>query len=183
MKYILTAFLFSFFIANDNKTRETLDKDFAAFLNAIPSRSVPLELRCGLPDGTILSQNVKKFERFIPKSTDKVLGSLKTNRDSFKLILFGLAGEYHDRVLFSFTNNGQPIDSLYLILDGCRGADETESTQSSVTIDKDLRIIVTDTGTSVEFSDDGSDNDQAAETLYMSRFEATIDENGRFKRD
>ncbi|HYF68132.1 MAG TPA: hypothetical protein VD884_08350 [Ohtaekwangia sp.] len=167
-------------------TSETSDDNgnsFTEFLSRIPHQSLPLELSCGLPDQTAFADDLKTFKEFIPKSVDRIFGTIKSNNESYKLVIFGQSGDDIYPVIFSFDNIGQVRDSLFLILHGCGGADDSQIPYSFISIDKNIRITLVDTTRFVHFTENGSTDDYVMDSLKVSRVTMRLDKNGRFEKD
>src|SRR5882757_2901354 len=97
-----------------DKNDTNVDTDFTEFLNAIPYQSLPVELSCGLPNETNSADEFKTFSKFIPKSTDKVFGAIKSNTEDYKLVIYGQTGDDIYPIIFSYDNKGEIKDSLFL---------------------------------------------------------------------
>jgi hypothetical protein len=127
-----------------NKATE-MDPLFQEFLEAIPEKSLPINFSCGLPDGTEFSRDFEKYKTFIPKSVDRIFGTIESNTVNYKLIVYGYTGDDIYPTLFSYSNDGHVKDSLHLMLSGCGAADETAIPHAQVVINKDLTLELCDT--------------------------------------
>ncbi len=178
---ISTSFLISCGRDGTTETANETDVNFKEFLNAIPNQSLPLELSCGLPDGTKSAEEFKIFKDFIPKSTDKVFGTIKSNNEDYKLIIYGQTGDDIYPIIFSFDNNGITRDSLFLILHGCGGADEYQIPHSFVSISDNLTITLIDTTRLIHFPEvSKSGNNYVVDSLRVSRVVVKVDQSGKF---
>jgi hypothetical protein len=165
-----------------NKTTEAIDNaetNFSEFLDTIPKKSLPIELSCGLQDGTIFTEGFKMFRRFIPASTDRIFGTIESSNEDYRLVIFGQTGDDIYPIIFSFDNKGQIRDSLFLILQGCGGADDTQIPHSFVSIDKDL-ITLTDTTRFIHIPEGKSGI--AVDSQRVTRVLMKLDKNGRFEK-
>ena len=134
------------FICCKSKSSKAVEMNpfFQDFLSNVPNRRLPIDLSCGLPDETNFSSEFEKYKSFIPKSVDRIYGTVDGQNDHQNLVMFGYTGDDIYPVLFSFDNSGQIKDSLRLILRSCGGADETQIPHSFVSIDNSLTIRLTD---------------------------------------
>ena len=158
----------------DKSSKATeIDPLFQDFLNAIPKKSLPINFSCGLPDGTEFSRDFEKYETFIPKSVDRIFGTIESNSDIYKLIVYGYTGDDIYPTLFSYSNDGHVKDSLHLMLSGCGAADETAIPHAQVLIDKDLTLVLSDTTRLIHYSGHWKKLDFQDESMPDSTFVAT----------
>lgn len=163
-----------------SKTDGAVDTLFEEFLRTIPHQPLPINLSCGL-DETVSSTDFDRFKSYIPKSADRVFGRIDSQSDNFDLILYGETGDDIYPVLFSFDDRGQIRDSLFLILHGCGGADESAIPHSFVQINKDLTIVLTDTTRLIHYSEGVTGIEgYVLDSIRVSRVTVRIDGDGRF---
>ena len=186
MRYLLELILISLVIgcgrdmASDKEGAKN-ERDFAEFLKTIPNHSLPLELSCGLPNETNSVKEFEIFNKFIPKSIDKIFGEIENNTEDLKLIIYGQTGDDIYPIIFSFDNKGAIKDSLFLILKGCGGADEYQIPHSFVTISKDLTITLTDTTQLIHFPKQSkSVDDFVVDSLRISKVLIKVSKDGKF---
>lgn len=154
---------------------------FEEFIQSMPNKSLPLELDCGLPDGTDFSDDFKRFYKYIPKSTDRIFGRINTSSDNYKLIIYGQSGDDIYPIVFSYSNEGILKDSLFLILHGCGAADAYQIPHSFVSISRNLTFTLTDTTRLIHISEEAeSGNDYIIDSLRISRVIIKVDQNGKF---
>ncbi len=91
------------------------------------------------------------MNQFIPKSADRIFGTIDSKNDTYKFIIYGYTGNDIYPFLYSYDNDGNVKDSLSLMLTGCGSADETAIPHSRVFIDKELMILLTDTSLLIHF--------------------------------
>jgi hypothetical protein len=124
---------------NDNANASPL---FSEFFKKLPQVALPLSINCGI-DGAKDIEQAEKFKKFIPAYAERVLGTLPTDR-KHNLIIYGHVGDDIYPVLYSYDSAGAIIDSLYLIINPCGGADETQIPYSSAFISKYLTFTLTE---------------------------------------
>lgn len=136
-------------------------------------------MSCGLPNGTLSTQDFDKFKTYIPKSSNEIYGTISSGNDSFHLILYGYIGDDIYPFLFSFDNQGKIIDSLDLIINRCGGADGHEIPHSYLAINTDLSIILTDTTKLIHFpghwEKPSYQSDLVPDSLFVSTGDYIID--------
>jgi hypothetical protein len=80
------------FASCGDKTSKTTDLDplFQDFLSAIPKKSLPINLSCGLEDELKSSDDFKKYKSFIPKSAERIFGTIDSESDSYRLVIYDI---------------------------------------------------------------------------------------------
>jgi hypothetical protein len=167
-------------ITDDNiESKEAMDLSFKEFVDKLPFRQLPLRLSCGLPDGpgsdNLRISNFEKFKDIIPTGFDNIYGVINTH-DNFKVIIYGQVGDDIYPTLFTYSKNGKIIDSLFLILNACGNADETQIPHSFATIDKDLSITLVDTNRFIHYPD--NENNYILDSIVVTRINYQIDKKG-----
>jgi hypothetical protein len=167
-------------ISDDNKEpNEAMGLSFKEFVDSLPFRQLPLRLSCGLPDGPSSSNlwisDFEKFKNIIPKGFDNIYGVINTH-DNFKAIIYGQVGDDIYPTLFTYSENGKIIDSLFLILNAYGNADETQIPHSFATIDKDLSITLIDTNRFIHYPD--NENNYIVDSIVVTRVNYQIDKKG-----
>ncbi len=147
---------------NNLETEENKEKIlFEEYLKKIPVREFPINLTCGLPDGpgsnNIHVDQFNKYEVYIPQNQDLIYGIIGQNKN-FQAIIYAQSGDDLYPTLFTYDNHGKILDSLFLILNPCGGADEYQIPQSFIQIDKTLEITLIDTTKNLEHSNSISVN-------------------------
>jgi hypothetical protein len=161
---------------HDKSNRPTdIDPLFQDFLNEIPNKSLPINFSCGLPDSAKFLSDFEKYKAFIPKSVDRIFGTIESNSDNYKLIVYGYTGDDIYPTLFSYGNDGHVKDSLHLMLSGCGAADDTAIPHARVIIDKDLTLALSDTTKLIHFPGHWKKIDFKDESMPDSTFESTGD--------
>ncbi|MBE0662346.1 MAG: hypothetical protein IH597_07750 [Bacteroidales bacterium] len=163
--------------ANKSDTTEINSINFRDFVENMPSKNLPLTIECGFQTALNEKDFNKTYQQFIPEGFE-VVGNLNVNKD-MSLILFARIGDILYPYLFSYDNDGQKIDSIYLHISTCAGDPYLELSTWSV-IDKNITINMTDTAKFFYYHEN--------ETEYFRRLDSTIvtkrimqmDNTGRF---
>lgn len=154
------------------------------FLDTIPACSLPITLRCGLPDSALSSRDFGRFQKIIPKSVDRIWGAINSSNPAYKLIIFGQTGDDIYPILFSFDNNGNVKDSVSLMLQACGMADESQIPLSFVSISNDLIITMTDTTRYIHHPEGLPSLDvYVVDSVNVSQTVLAIDHQGNFVRN
>jgi hypothetical protein len=158
-----------------------VDVGFAAFLNALPNQALAIKISCGLAEGTVSSREFEKYTNYIPKAVDRILGTINSQSEECRLIIYGQTGDDVYPILFSYDNSGNVVDSVSLILHGCGGADDKAIPHSYVFIDKDLTITLLDTTRLIHYRGNSrSVDDYIIDSLRISKKVINIDHKGKF---
>lgn len=164
---------------NNKETEEAKDLNFKEFVGKLPLRQLPIHLSCGLPDGpgsdNLGISEFDKFKDFIPEKFDRIFGLINSN-DNFKVIIYAQVGDDIYPTLFTYENNGKIIDSLFLILNACGGADETQIPHSFATIDRDLSITLIDTNRFIHYPE--YEKNYILDSIKVTRIKYQIDRTG-----
>lgn len=159
---------------------------FKEFLEEIPLRKFPVLLDCGLPDGpgsdNLNTAAFTRYHQFIPniEKYELIYGSVG-HSDQFKAIILGQVGDDLYPTLFTYDNNAQIIDSLFLILNPCGGADEYSIPHSRVRIDKGFQITLTDSTRDLEYSANGIDSIIVTKAVYIIKGNGKIVKSDKLK--
>ena len=149
--------------------------DFKEFLDIIPTKNLPLTIECGF-ESTFNDYNFSaKQQKFIPNDFE-VVGKLNTTKD-LNLVLFAVNGDIIYPYLFSFDDNGQIIDSIYLHKSTCTGDPNLELSTWSV-IDTDITINMTDTTKVFNYSE--TDNSRILESTVVKKRTVKMKNDGSF---
>ncbi len=151
-------------------------KRFSEFKNKLPKYNLPIELHCGF-DSLLKLEDYKDYLDFIPRNMEKIYGYLNTNEIS-DLILFGRVGDDLYPYIYSFDNNGKILDSLFLIINPCGGADGSYIPNSFAFIDNKGQITMIDTSLYVHYIDNMK---YKIDSTIITKIAMKVDENGKFK--
>jgi hypothetical protein len=179
---ISTLLLISLMSCNSKQTNEattTGNNLFNEFISKLPSRGLPINLSCGLPDYIWLNE-FKKYQEFFPANHDAIYG-LIGRTENIKCIMFGQVGDDIYPTLFTYDKHGKRIDSLDLILNPCGAADESQIPHSIVSIDLDLQIVLSDTLRFIHYSD--TNTNFTVDSLKVSTVKYHIDNRGRVNKN
>lgn len=149
---------------------------FSEFKNLLPKHQLPFSLHCGLKSLTEL-EDYQKYSEFIPEGMEGIYGlfNAKTTTD---LILYGRVGDDLYPYLYSYDNNGKILDSLFLILNFCGGADEFSIPSSYAFIEEDGLITMIDTTFYIHYT---GDFDYDVDSMRVTTVKVKLDNNGEFK--
>jgi hypothetical protein len=186
MRIIPTLILVTLVSCNSKQTNETTTTDnnlFNEFINKLPTKGLPINLSCGLPDGpgsdNLEVSDFVNYKEFIPSGQNVIFGTIG-QPDKFKLIIYGQTGDDIYPTLFTYDNLGKRIDSLNLILNPCGKADEFQIPHSIVSIDLDLQITLSDTLRFIHYSD--NNKDFSVDSLKVSTVKYHINNSGQINK-
>lgn len=160
-------------------TKEITNMFFQEFLNKLPLRQLPIHFSCGLPDGpdndNLRITDFRQFSELIPDEFSDIYGVLNSHT-IFKVIIYGMAGDDIYPTLFTYDQKGKIIDSLFLIINPCGGADDTQIPHSYVTINSDLSIALVDTSKFIHYPDQFED--YVVDSIIVTKVNYQINKNG-----
>jgi hypothetical protein len=177
--FLLNAIMLVLVCCQNKSNRQAgMDLLFQDFLNDLPHQSLPMYLKCGLPDQSTSCRDYEKYKSFIPKSVDRIFCKIDSKNDAYKLIIYGYSGDHINPVLFSFDNKGQIKDSLMLFMEGCGGSGEKEIPDSFVYIHDYLAIQLIDTTRLVHYPG-STGGDYIVDSLRISRQTFVLNDDGK----
>ncbi|MGQ1948718.1 hypothetical protein ACT3CD_16625 [Geofilum sp. OHC36d9] len=149
---------------------------FIEFKKRLPKYNLPIEIHCGF-DSMVSLTDYKDFRDFIPTKMEEIYGYVNTNQTS-DLILFGRVGDDLYPYIYSFDNNGNILDSLFLIINPCGQADEFYIPNSFAFIDNNGQISMIDTSLYIHYIDNMN---YKIDSTIITMIEMKVDKNGKFK--
>lgn len=162
-----------------SKQTENSESKFNEFVHNLPSRELPLNFSCGLPDGpgsdNFHSSEFNNYSEFIPNNHNLIFAVIG-QRQEFTLIIYGESGDDIYPSLYSYNKLGERIDSLSLVLTPCGGADDSIIPTSTIHIDTNLRVTLSDTIKYIHYLDNSI---YVSDSLKTSTVIYSVDKSGR----
>lgn len=154
---------------------------FNEFLDSLPSYDLPLEWSCGLPE-SVMKSKFEKYQQYIPHRFNAVYGIIG-NSKKYRTLVYAVVGDDIYPTLFTFNQKGEKIDSLFLLLSFCGGADSEVIPHARVKIQADHSIILTDTTLHIHIPEvDSKYSDYIIDSMSVQREEWVITEDGFLKK-
>jgi len=183
MRKLIIPTLLILLVSCVSKPNKNSESRFGKFVGNLPSKNLPLNFSCGLPDESALdnlqSSEFHDYAEFIPSDQNLIYGIIGKTQE-FTLIVYGESGDDIYPTLYSYNKLGERIDSLSLVLSPCGGADGSVIPSSTVHIDKGLRITLSDTIKYIHYLDNSvyvSDSLKTSSVIY------SIDKSGRIIKE
>mgnify|MGYP007061481756 CR=1 FL=1 len=156
-------------ILNDKQIR------FNEFKNKLPIYNPPIKIHCGL-DNTESLDNYMGFSDFIPDEMNVAYGYVNT-KETYDLIIFGAIGDDIYPYIYSYDCNGNILDSFFLIISPCGGADEYSIPNSYAFIKNVGEITLIDSTSSIKYTN----NTYEIVSTMITTVSIKVDDNGKFR--
>jgi hypothetical protein len=134
----------------NNVKHNEIDSVFINNISKINKLELPLRFYCGAEEYTWAKDLGDDILKIVPLDY-VVIGLLPINNENI-YIIYGKVGDIIYPYLYTYTKNGDLLDSLYLHISYCDG-DESEIHSTATTITDDYYIYMSDTSKYIHYND------------------------------
>jgi hypothetical protein len=175
MKHII---LFSLLALLSCSSKDEDRLAFKEYTDHIPKVSLPANYWCGLPGRNQWTKELPEaYARFVPGTAEAVFGKIESGESDFTFILYGGIGDIIYPSLYSYSDDGEIIDSIRLG-GGCSGDDKVILSTHS-TIDEDMNITVLDSARWISFAAD--EQGYVVDSVTVDRKIFKVSKKGHFE--